>query len=213
MKFESLIFDIDGTLWDSRALVAEGYNLQLRDEGLERYCVDAARLRPLFGKVMSAIADALFPDMPPQVRYPLMERCMARENRHLEENECRIGYAGIAETLCTLSKTHRLFIVSNSQQGYPELCIQKLGLGQWIEGHLCFGDTGTSKGQTIRTLMNRYGITSCAYIGDTQGDYEATVEAGVPFIWASYGFDTPEDYALKIQCPTDLIQLEEEHKL
>ena len=213
MKFESLIFDIDGTLWDSRALVAEGYNLQLRDEGLERYCVDAARLRPLFGKVMSAIADALFPDMPPQVRYPLMERCMARENRYLEENECRIGYAGIAETLCTLSKTHRLFIVSNSQQGYPELCIHKLGLGQWIEGHLCFGDTGTSKGQTIRTLMERYGITSCAYIGDTQGDYEATVEAGVPFVWAAYGFDTPSGYALKIDSPTDLLKLEEENKL
>lgn len=213
MKFESLIFDIDGTLWDSRALVAEGYNLQLRDEGLERCCVDAARLRPLFGKVMSAIADALFPDMPPQVRYPLMERCMARENRYLEENECRIGYAGIAETLCTLSKTHRLFIVSNSQQGYPELCIQKLGLGQWIGGHLCYGDTGTSKGQTIRTLMNRYGITSCAYIGDTQGDYEATVEAGVPFIWASYGFDTPSGYALKIDSPADLLKLEEENKL
>ena len=213
MKFESLIFDIDGTLWDSRVLVAEGYNLQLRDEGLERYCVDAARLRPLFGKVMSAIADALFPDMPPQVRYPLMERCMARENRYLEENECRIGYAGIAETLCTLSKTHRLFIVSNSQQGYPELCIQKLGLGKWIGGHLCFGDTGTSKGQTIRTLMERYGITSCAYIGDTKGDYEATVEAGVPFIWAAYGFDTPSGYALKIDSPADLLKLEEENKL
>lgn len=213
MKFESLIFDIDGTLWDSRALVAEGYNLQLRDEGLERYCVDAARLRPLFGKVMSAIADALFPDMPPQVRYPLMERCMARENRYLEENECRIGYAGIAETLCTLSETHRLFIVSNSQQGYPELCIQKLGLEKWIGGHLCFGDTGTSKGQTIRTLMERYGITSCAYIGDTQGDYEATVEAGVPFIWAAYGFDTPSGYALKIDSPADLLKLEEEDKL
>ena len=34
MRFESLIFDIDGTLWDSRALVAEGYNQQLRQEGL-----------------------------------------------------------------------------------------------------------------------------------------------------------------------------------
>ena len=29
MNYESLIFDIDGTLWDSRALVAEGYNIQL----------------------------------------------------------------------------------------------------------------------------------------------------------------------------------------
>mgnify|MGYP002510579834 CR=1 FL=1 len=35
MNYESLIFDIDGTLWDSRALVAEGYNIQLKAEGLE----------------------------------------------------------------------------------------------------------------------------------------------------------------------------------
>ena len=213
MKYESLIFDIDGTLWDSRALVAEGYNLQLRDEGMDAYCVDAQRLRPLFGKVMTAIADELFPHLPPRERYALMERCMDRENRYLEENECRIGYAGIRETLEALSEQHRLFIVSNSQQGYPELCIQKLGLEQLIAGHLCFGDTGTSKGKTIRTLMERWGITSCAYIGDTQGDYDATLEAGVPFIWADYGFDTPAGWALRIHAPKDLIQLEQEGKL
>ena len=34
MNYESIIFDIDGTLWDSRALIAEGYNIQLRKEGL-----------------------------------------------------------------------------------------------------------------------------------------------------------------------------------
>ena len=213
MHFESLIFDIDGTLWDSRALVAEGYNLQLRDEGMEEFCVDAQRLRPLFGKVMTAIADELFPHLPPRERYALMERCMERENRYLEENECRIGYEGIPETLEALAKRHRLFIVSNSQQGYPELCIQKLGLGDWISGHLCFGDTGTSKGKTIRTLMERHGITSCAYIGDTQGDFEATLEAGVPFIWADYGFDTPTGYALRIHTPRDLIALEQEGRL
>ena len=207
MRFESLIFDIDGTLWDSRALVAEGYNLQLRDEGLTRYCVDAARLRPLFGKVMTVIADELFADVPPAERYALMERCMARENAYLQKNECRIGYPGIVEALRTLAGTHRLFIVSNSQRGYPELCIEKLGLGDCIRGHLCFGDTGTSKGKTIRTLMEKYHITSCAYIGDTQGDYEATVEAGVPFLWASYGFGTPAGYAGKIDSFTDLLKL------
>lgn len=210
MKYESLILDIDGTLWDSRALVAEGYNIQLRDEGLEHLCVDAERLRSLFGKVMSAIADALFPDFPEEVRYPLMERCMERENRYLEENECRIGYDGIAETLTQLAKTHRLFIVSNSQCGYPELCIEKLGLQDCILGHLCFGDTGTTKGKTIRTLMEKYGIESAAYVGDTVGDYEATVEAGIPFIWASYGFDTVDTYAARIDSPADLLQLEKE---
>lgn len=207
MKFESLIFDIDGTLWDSRALVAEGYNLQLRAEGMEQYRVTAQDLRPLFGKVMTEIADCLFPDLPQEERYALMDRCMKTENRHLHTDPCRIGYPQVPETLRELSRTHRLFIVSNSQQGYPELCIEKLGIGPYIGGHLCFGDTGASKGKTIRTLMERYGIRSCAYVGDTQGDLEATEEAGIPFIWAEYGFGTPSRWDGKIQKFQDLLTL------
>lgn len=207
MNYESLIFDIDGTLWDSRALVAEGYNIQLKKEGLEHLFVDAGTLKSLFGKVMTDIADQIFASIPTPERYALMERCMATENRHLQENECRIGYPGVRETLAALAKQHRLFIVSNSQQGYPELCMEKLGLTPYITGHLCFGDTGTSKGKTIRTLMDKYHIESCAYVGDTQGDYEATLEAGVPFIWAAYGFGTPAGYVAKIDSIAQLLDL------
>ena len=207
MQYESLIFDIDGTLWDSRALVAEGYNIQLEKEGLSHLAVNAEIFRPLFGKVMTEIADVIFPSIPAPERYALMERCMDTENRYLWENECRIGYPGIRETMEALAKTHRLFIVSNSQKGYPELCIEKLGLSDLIQGHLCFGDTGTTKGKTIRTLMDKYAITDCAYIGDTQGDFEATVEAKVPFIWAAYGFGAPEGYDRKIDSFADLLNL------
>ena len=207
MNYESLIFDIDGTLWDSRALVAEGYNLQLKDEGLEHLFVNAQQLKALFGKVMTEIADVLFAEIPLPERYALMERCMARENRYLQENPCAIGYPGVKETLIRLAENHRLFIVSNSQRGYPELCIRKLGLGSCITACLCFGDTGTSKGKTIRTLMQRHNIRSCVYIGDTQGDYEATLEAGIPFIWASYGFGVPEGYGAKIDRISDLLTL------
>ena len=56
-------------------------------------------------------------------------------------------------------------------------------------------------------LMEKHGITDCAYIGDTQGDYEATVEAGVPFIWAAYGFGTPTGYDHKIDTFSDLLRL------
>ena len=207
MNYESLIFDIDGTLWDSRAQVAEGYNIQLKKEGLEHLFVDAGTLKALFGRVMTDIADQIFTSIPTPERYALMERCMATENRHLQENECRIGYPGVRETLAALAKEHRLFIVSNSQQGYPELCREKLGLTPYITGHLCFGDTGTSKGKTIRTLMDKYHIESCAYVGDTQGDYEATLEAGVPFIWAAYGFGTPAGYVAKIDSIAQLLDL------
>ena len=207
MRYESLILDIDGTLWDSRALVAEGYNIQLRRENLDHLCTDAETLKSLFGKVMTEIADALFPEFAPEVRYPLMERCMATENKYLEENPCHIGYAGIREVLEGLKKKYRLFIVSNSQCGYPDLCIEKLGLTHLIEGHLCFGDTGKTKGETIRILMEKYGITSAAYIGDTQGDYEATVDAGIDFIWAAYGFGTPESWVAKADSPQALLEI------
>ena len=207
MNYESLIFDIDGTLWDSRALVAEGYNIQLKQENLAHLCVTAEDLKPLFGKVMTEIADVILASIDPNERYPLMERCMETENRYLFENECNIGYPGILETVRELAKKYRLFIVSNSQCGYPELCMEKLGLTPYIEGHLCFGDTGTSKGKTIRTLMEKYHLTNCAYVGDTQGDYEATVEADVPFIWAAYGFGTPDGYAMKIDRFEDLLDM------
>lgn len=207
MRYESLIFDIDGTLWDSRALVAEGYNIQLEKEGLSHLAVNAKLFRPLFGKVMTEIADTIFPSIPAPERYALMERCMDTENKYLQANPCRIGYPGVRETMEKLAKNHRLFIVSNSQKGYPELCIEKLGLAPFIQGHLCFGDTGTSKGKTIRALMEKYRITDCAYIGDTQGDYEATLEAGVPFIWAAYGFGTPDGYDHKIDSFADLPNL------
>lgn len=207
MNYESLIFDIDGTLWDSRALVAEGYNAQLHREGLEHLCVDAERLKTLFGKVMTEIADALFESLPQEQRYPLLERCMESENAHLHESPCDIGFPGVKETLEKLAENHRLFIVSNSQCGYPELCIRKMGLEKLIQGHLCFGDTGTTKGQTILRLMKEHHIESAAYIGDTQGDLEACEEAGIPFIFAGFGFGNPTHWNARIEKFEDLLEL------
>ena len=207
MNYETLIFDIDGTLWDSRQLVAEGYNIQLEKEGLSHLAVTAEDLRPLFGKVMTEIADTILASIDPSERYDLMERCMKTENDYLFANECRIGYPKVKETLAELAKKYRLFIVSNSQCGYPELCIEKLGLNDYIEGHMCFGDTGTSKGQTILTLIRKHNIGSCIYIGDTQGDLEACREAQIPFIFCAYGVGNADSGDAKIDAIDELLNM------
>ena len=197
MKFESLIFDIDGTLWDSRAIIAEGYNEVLTEAGYPELCVNAEDLKKLFGKTMSEIADILLAKVPVEQRYPLMERCIDVGDRKLLDDPCDIGYPGVVETLEELAKRYRLFIVSNSQAGYPQTTMEKLGINHLIAGHLCFGDTGTDKGTTIRILMEKHGIQSAVYIGDTQGDYEASCNAGLPFVWVTYGFGVPEGYSYK----------------
>ena len=205
MQFESLIFDIDGTLWDSRALVAEGYNIQLRAEGLDHLCVTAEDLKKLFGKTMTDIADILLATVPESERYDLLERCMEQEQKILHSDPCHIGYPKVKETLQELAKNHRLFIVSNSQSGYPQLCIEKLGLQGLIEDHLCFGDTGTPKGQTIRRLMQKNGIENAVYIGDTQGDLDASEDAGIPFIFCAYGLGKAESWDAKIDSIEELL--------
>ena len=206
MKYESIIFDIDGTLWDSRALIAEGYNIQLRKEGLDHLQTNADVLLQLFGRTMSDIADHLFPEFPPEERYALMDRCIASEDAYLEQHPCdTIAYPDILATMEKLAKNHRLFIVSNGQKGYPQLAARKLGVAHLIEGYLSYGDTGTHKGETIRILMKNHNITDAVYVGDTQGDYEATVAAGVAFIWADYGFGKPEACDGTIHCFKDLL--------
>ena len=207
MQFESLIFDIDGTLWDSRAIVAEGYNIQLEKEGLSHLQVTAEDLKPLFGKVMTEIAEALFASLPAEERQPLMLRCMDTENRYIQDHPCNVGYPKVKETLAELSKRHRLFIVSNSQSGYPELCVSKLGIGDYISGHLCFGDTGTSKDRTILKLMEQHGIENAVYIGDTLGDQQAADGAGIPFVFCAYGFGTPEQCIASVDSFEALLNL------
>lgn len=208
MKYESIIFDIDGTLWDSRALIAEGYNIQLRKEGLHHLQTNEEVLLRLFGRTMSDIADNLFPEISPEQRYALMDRCIASEDAYLESHPCdTIAYPGILPTMEALAKNHRLFIVSNGQKGYPQLAARKLGVAHLIDGYLSYGDTGTHKGETIRILMKDHKITDAVYVGDTQGDYEATLDAGIDFIWADYGFGKPDACHGTIHCFEDLLKL------
>ena len=153
MKYESLIFDVDGTLWNAQELLAESYNIQLESEGKTPY-VTVELLQPLFGKTMTALADGLFPQIPVPERYQLLDRCIATMDRHLAENASpAIGYPALRETMEKLAREHRLFIVSNGPAGYAQLAGKALGLSDLMSGYLSWGDTGKPKGQTIAQLM------------------------------------------------------------
>lgn len=207
MNFESLIFDIDGTLLDSRQVVAEGYNVQLRSEGLERYLVSKESLTPLFGKTLDEIAVRLFPDFQKEAAVRTAARCIETSKSYFAADPRSGAYPGLKETMEALAGKYRLFIVSNCEKGYPEICMKKLGITDLIEGHLCFGNTGTKKGDTILRLMKEHHIQSAAYIGDTQGDLEAARDAGIPFIWSAYGFGSPAEWEWKIEQASDLLNM------
>ena len=90
---------------------------------------------------------------------------------------------------------------------YAELLMEKGGLGGLISDFDCFGNTGLPKGQTLRLLCERCNVRDAVYVGDTQGDMEASEQAGLPFVWAAYGFGKPAHWDKRIDHFTDLLRL------
>ena len=151
---DSIIFDVDGTLWDSAEIVAIGYNRALETYTDLPIRVDGARLMTLFGKPMDQIFAELLPELSREQQNFISEKCVILEEEELEKADpAPLLYPGIEEMFQKLSKKLPLFIVSNCQCGYIEQFLRKNHFESYITDQLCFGQTGTSKGQTILRLM------------------------------------------------------------
>lgn len=184
---DSMIFDVDGTLWDTTFVCAEAWNRAIAENSDTERRVKAEELKRLFGKPMNVIFEAVFPEMSEKERERLAGVCCEYEHEYLEK--AHIGaFDGVCETMVVLAEKMPLFIVSNCQKGYIELFLDKTGLEGYIKDYLCYGDTLAEKSVTMKELIRRNNLTAPVYVGDTRGDEEACKEAGVPFVFASYGF-------------------------
>ena len=193
MKFDGIILDVDGTIWNTTGVVADAWNKTIDDLFPQVPHVTAQILQGQFGKTMDVIADNLFPMLSESDKKILMSKCCENEHKAISHNTKNITYDGVIQTIKTLSSRIPLYIVSNCQKGYIELVMEKNGITEFIKDFECFGNTGLSKDKNIRLLVERNGLKNPVYVGDTQGDYDACKKAGLPFIWAAYGFGRPED--------------------
>lgn len=185
-----LIFDMDGTLWDSSENVAASWNEKLRELGyIERPAVTQQDIMRVMGLTMDKIADIIFADFSKEQRMALLDRCCEYENEYLRRHGA-VLYPLLGETLHLLRQKYPLFIVSNCQQGYIEAFLDHYPFGDCFTDIECYGNNLKSKGENIALIAARNGLEQAYYIGDIQGDYDAAQQAGVGFIHAAYGFGT-----------------------
>lgn len=187
MKYDAVILDVDGTLWNSTPLVAKAWTSAAKRCGVER-TITPQILQGLFGKTMHEIADELLPGETEELKEQVLAACLEEEQNVLHKNQSDINYPGVTETIKELSKSIPMCIVSNCQSGYIELFMEKNGLEEYITDFECYGNNGKPKDENIRLLVERNGFKTPVYVGDTIMDEEACDKAGVPFIFASYGF-------------------------
>ena len=206
MKKKGIIFDMDGTLWDSASGVAKSWTRVVNKEHDKNRVITTQDIQNVMGKTMDRIAAILFPELEEAARLELIDQCGLYENDYLREHG-GILYPMLEETLKELSEKYYLYIVSNCQSGYIEAFLEHYGFGHYFEDIECYGNNLLQKGQNIRLVVERNQLTDAIYVGDIQGDYDAALEAGITFVHAAYGFGTIEQETAKIDSLAELLKV------
>jgi phosphoglycolate phosphatase len=191
-KFDSIIFDLDGTLWDSSETITKAWQAALAQvDFMNNEVMTRERVRSITGMTYDKIFETLFPYLDTAQRDEVKRLCSVSELDILHKEGGKL-YPDLSETLTYLGKKYKLYIVSNCQNGYIELFLDLYNMHSHFLAHQCFGTKGNPKADNIKDIVSDHNLKAPVYVGDTMGDYSAAKEAGVPFIFASYGFGKVE---------------------
>ncbi|MFQ5698324.1 MAG: HAD family hydrolase [Myxococcota bacterium] len=187
MRADGLVFDLDGTLWDTNAACARAWNRVLRRHEIAFRELTAADLRGVAGLPHDEAVRSVLVGLDGAEQRLVSAATRDEDNRAVSQSG-GILFPGVREWIPRLGRDLPLMIVSNCQSGYIEAFLESSGLGTCFSDFECWGRTGRIKAWNLGDVVRRNGLTAPLFVGDTLGDLEAARECGVRFVHARYGF-------------------------
>ena len=154
MKYDGIIFDLDGTLWDSTEGICCTWNQIMSKYPDIKTEITVEKLYGCMGLLMEEIAERLFPQLDKKMQLKLLQECCELENSYLAKNG-GILYPKLEDTIAKLAETHKLFVVSNCQDGYIQSFFAAHQLGKYFTDFESAGKTGLSKGENNKLVIER----------------------------------------------------------
>lgn len=194
-KPDSLIFDMDGTLWDAVDSYVMSWNEGVKLENIDRVFT-RADLDHVMGWERGKVLPYMFPD----------KTHVEQERIYETINKCRADiipkhggmiYVGVQEGIKKLASKYKLFIVSNCPKGLIVEFMKWARLQDCFVDEMAHGVNSMPKSHNINLLKTKHHLKAPVYIGDTNGDSHDSRIAKIPFVLVTYGFGTTEDFDLK----------------
>lgn len=206
MKRDSIIFDLDGTLWNASETVVKAFNESIQEIGFDDN-ITSETVRNFSGMKMDDVFTKHFSFISKEKLEAFETIYAKKESEYLKEFGGEL-FPKVKETIEKLAKNYRLFIVSNCMKGYIENFIEFFTFECFFEDIECYGNAGLPKDENIRLIVERNNLQNPVYVGDTIWDKESCEKAGVDFIYAAYGFGKIENPKTQIQNFEDLLLLD-----
>lgn len=202
---EALLFDLDGTLWNTSESCVETWNKALFEFDFDRAPFTEKEIASIMGKHHKEILDTLFPGIDYKKADECIEQCYYYHKEAIRSGRFYY-YDSVLEGLEKLRHSYKIFLVSNCDREYMDIFLDRFPFDCFIDD-ICHGDHNLSKAENIKLIMKNNFIRKALYIGDTPTDQAAAESVFVPFIWASYGFDNTLNYPKKIDHFSELEEL------
>ena len=193
-RFRLIVFDWDGTLVDSTAIIARAIQLACRDVG--EPAPDDARARYVIGL---GLADALRHVAPGLPKERHGELASAYRTHYLGQENAIPLFAGAADLLCELQAAgHLLAIATGKTRKGLDRALTQQGVARRFVASRC-ADEGPAKPDPamLLHLMERVGASrdKTLMIGDTTHDLELAQRAGASSVAVAYGAHTADGFA------------------
>lgn len=181
-----IVFDLDGTIADSRELARESYK---RVFGLMG-----------FGLITDELADSFNGPDADEVcrvmgigpdRRALYDELVDQSDVELTRTMGRM-FPGTSRMLDSLLPHATLAILTNGSQRYCEACIETFALSPYIALHSGFV-SGVTKAQRIRQWQSELGATVVIVVGDRATDIQNARAAGAYAVGVTYGMGSREE--------------------
>lgn len=188
---EAILFDLDGTLFQTETLLLPAYHRTfdtLREEGLfSGETPPEQRILESLGLLLRDIWKNVAPDSSERMRERANELLLKYQLEGLREGIGEL-YPGVKETLAQLHERGvRLFVASNGLEAYVKGVVKHMGIAPYFEALYSAGEFRTeSKVQLVRLLLDRYRIEAAWMVGDRSSDVEASKQNGLDVIGCRY---------------------------